>query len=878
MTGRVRRWVARALEMVSRSDRETDLEAELESHLVLHVDDNLRAGMSEEEARRAAMLALGGVEQTKELCRERRGLPFLEALAQDAAFSLRLLRKSPGLACVAILTLASSMGATSTLFSIVYDGVWRDRPGAPDSGAIVAYYPARNFYSYRFSVPELQDLRSQTRLFERVGAITGFAAAFTSGAYPEYVQCTRATPDQFDTAPLLGRLYGPDEDRPGGPPVAVITAELWKRAFDSDPQILGKTVRLDRVAYTIIGVLPEHSGLWGGSVMVPFQLDLADSHRQDRPFWVTVTLQRGVSRSTVSAGLDALAERWEHDYGKSVPEYAGLRLVYRNGAEWMRSGIMPSIYVLAGAVGLVLLIAGVNVATLLLSRVSARSREVAVRLALGASRGRIVRQVLTESVVLALCGGALGVVASVWGVPLAVSVVPYDYLYWPQRIRLEPQAVLACLGLCIALGAALGLPPALHLSRVRAGRFVRDSAARAGTDRKGRSSRRALVVVETVLLLRSYDLLMKMDLGFQPRSLLSASLQLPEARYSSGREMLAFYRELLARLASLPGVSGAGLTSAQPIVDRIVDRAREDFSVIGKAPADPLATPSALVEMVSPDYFDVMGTRVLRGRAFAEDDDAERPRVALVNEAMVRDYWPGGDALGATIRLGSSNPSDAGSRGPVTIVGVVADARQVRVIESPVLPELYVPIAQRPDRIRHLTLLVRSPLDAASLTGALRAAVAGVDREQPLGNVETMDQAVTDAFGPKRLTTALLSVFAGLAVFLVVACFYATLAYSVAQRTHEIGVRAALGASPRQILDGVLGEGLRLAATGVVLGVSLTLALTRTLRGLLYGVSPHDPVTLGASAVALLAVAMLACLVPARRAMRLDPVAALRQG
>jgi putative ABC transport system permease protein len=872
-----------------------DDDAEIRSYSTMLEDEKLSTGLNENEAKRATRISMIGPEQLKEEIRSARAGAWLESLWQDLRFGARMLRKNSGFTAIAILTLALGVGSCSTLLSIVYSTFFHHvRRNDSRLEAIMASYPQRNSFSYRFSEPEYRDLLDQTQVFEGVGAIDGYSGTLNHGEYPEHIPgawVSVSVLPMLGTPPILGRFFRPDEDVRGGPQVAIIDADTWKRVFQSDPDILNRTIELDQRKFSIVGVMPEHFGLWGGHVYLPFQLDTSAPDRTNRRFWVLGVLRPGVSLAQANTSLRVLSQRWRQQYSSSIPEYDGMQLLARNVSEWVLAGIRPSMLVLLGAVGLILLISCVNLATLLSSRVTARTREVAVRLALGASRTRVLRQLMTESILLALAGGGLGVLLSIWGVPLAVSLVPWDYLGDHSVFHLEIPAAAASLAVAIGMALFFGAASAFALSRINVNDAMKKSTSRAGGDRAGRFARNLLIAAETALalvllagaglLIRSYSHLMQMDLGFKPDRVLSMLITVPETRYPDGPSVESFYRELLPRLSAIPGVESAAVTSGRPMVDRVVDRYRQDFTIQGHTVPLSQGTPSADVTIISPDYSSVMGLRLIRGRQLTTSDDTNAPHVAIVNQALARLYWPSTDPVGQRIVLGRENPApsnlrDADSGAVLTIVGVVADAKQLRILEAPVRPQFFVPLAQRSSELRSPTLLVRASLDPASLTSAVRAAVAAVDHAEPVYEVMTMEEVVADAYGPKRLTTALLAFFSGLALTLVIVGFYAVLAYAVGQRTHEIGLRMALGASPRSILRLVMGQGIRIAFVGLAAGLIASLALTRVLNSMLYGVSANDPFTLAAAIALLLLVAATACYIPARRAMRVDPMVALR--
>jgi putative ABC transport system permease protein len=873
---------------------ERDLDEELRAHLDLLEAEHLQAGMDPQEARRRALIELGGIAQVKEEVRAARPGSWLEPFGLDLRFAARLLRKSPGFAAAAVLTLALGVGSISTLLSIVYGGMWRpETPREPSWVAIIASDSDRKLESYRFSAPEVRDLLEQTRPFAAIGLVYGTAMTLHAAEFPEHVggaQISASVIPMLGVQPMLGRNFSPEEDRPGGPRVAIITAELWETAFARSPAILGKAIRIDGQDHTVIGVMPPRYPLWGAKVYLPLQLDLAGANRGDRRVWVTAILRDGVSEREADASLELVSRRWREEHGAAHPEYVKQRLLTRNVMRWVRAGVTPAIGALLAAVGLLLLICSANLSGLLLARGSARHRELALRLALGASRGRLVRQLLTESTLLALLGGGLGILLSLAGIPLALSLIPYDYVGGRQWIRLEPLAVAVSLGISLLVGFAAGLAPAWNVRGESLATMIKQPVPRR-RGALGNSARQTLIIAEVTiavvllasaaLVLRSYRLLMGLDLGFHPERLITMAADLPEATHPAAREVAAFHRALLARLQGLPGVDGAALTTGRPMVDRITDRTRQDFNVVGHALPPGQPGPSADVTLVTSDYFKVMAIPLLSGRTFSDADDETGTPLAVVNATLAREQWPGADPIGQRIRLGnltSSRTSTAESQAglELVVVGVVADTRQLRYIEVPVGPQLFLPILQRPAQARSVTLLLRSGAEVGSIARAARAAMLAVDPSQAIHAVATMDELVVDAFGPRRLTSALLSFFALLALTLVVVGLHALLAFEVAQRRPEIGLRLAVGASPGDVLRLFVGRGIRLALAGCALGTLVVLAAAQVLQRLVYQVSPHDPTTLAGILALVLLVAVVSCLVPARRAMRIDPMIALR--
>jgi putative ABC transport system permease protein len=873
---------------------ERDLDEELRAHLDLLEAEYLEAGMDPQEARRHALLDLGGLAQVKEEVRAARPGFWLETFVQDLRFALRLLRKSPGFAGAAILTLALGVGSVSTLLSIVYGGMWRpETPGEPRWVAIIASDPDRKLESYRFSAAEVRDLLEQTRPFAAIGVVYGAAMTLHAQEYPQHVpgaQLSASVIPMLGLPPMLGRSFSPEEDRPGGPRVAILTAELWENAFARDPAILGKSIRIDGQDHTVIGVMPPRYGLWGASVYLPLQLDLADADRGNRRVWVTAILREGTTEEAANGSLELISRRWREEHGAAHPEYVHQRLLTRNVMRWVRAGMTPAIQALLAAVGLLVLICSANVSGLLLARGSARSRELAVRLALGASRGRLVRQLLTESVLLAVLGGGLGILLSLAGIPLALSLIPYDYVAGREWIRLEPLAVAASLVISVLVGLAAGLVPARNVRGDDLAAMIKQPVPRGrGTLRI--PARQTLIVAEVAiavvllasaaLVLRSYRLLMALDLGFRPERLITMAADLPERTHPSARDVAAFHRTLIARLQGVPGIEGAAITTGRPMINRVTDRTRQDFTVVGRPLSPGQPGPSADVTLVSSDYFRTMAIPLIAGRTFSDAGDESETPVAVVNATLAREQWPGTDPIGQRIRLGnvtSSRTSTAESQAgrELVVIGVVADVKQLRYIEMPVGPQLFLPIWQRPAQARSVTLLLRSSAEVGSVARAVRDAVLAVDPSQPVHAIATMDTVVADAFGPRRLTSALLAFFALLALTLVVVGLYALLSFEVVQRTPEIGLRLAIGAAPGDVLRLFVGRGMRLALAGCALGTLVVLAAAQVLQRLVYQISPHDPATLAAILALVLLVAVASCLVPTRRAMRIDPMIALR--
>ncbi|MGH9745185.1 MAG: ADOP family duplicated permease [Candidatus Acidiferrales bacterium] len=886
----------RSLFLRNRLDRELD--EELRLHLELEIAEEIAVGKSCEEARTAALRTLGGVEQLKEECRDSRGVRLIQDFVQDLRYGLRIIARAPVLSFVIVTILAIGIGSATAIYSLI-DACLLHSNTYPvvDRWEAVHAYSARqkNFINY-LSVPDILEVKSLTDIFEAVGAVHGDSFNLTGGDYPERILGTHATANAIAmtaVAPILGRIFTEQEDRLGGPPVVVISAELWQRRFASDPNILGQVIRLNTVAYTVIGVMPAHFDLWGGELWIPLQINPADPNRSDRQNWIVAVLRKGVTEKAANARLAILSKQLDQQYGAILPEYRGWDLRVWNINEAVIGGVKPALLVLACGVGLLLLISCANVAVLLLARGAARMREVSVRLALGAGRRRILRQLLTESLVLSVTGGVLGVCVCLATLPALVRLIPVVWLPTaPELVRTNLAALAVATGIAIAMGALFGIVPAWQASRQDLVVALKEGGGKIAGDRAGRSARNWLVVAEIALSLmvlagaaltvESYRRVEGIDLGFRPGHLLTFSISLPETKYPGAVQIAQFFDRALDSISSVPGVESAAVGSGQPMIDRSEDLTSRDFSIEGRPSSDARGAENANFRIVSNGYFRTMGVRLLAGRTFSAQDGRSAPRSVVINDTMARLYWPNGGAVGHRILLGQqfgrreAFAADAAPDAPLEIVGVVSDVRQTRVIEAPVGPEFYLPLDQQQSAPRIMAFAVRGTSDPAQLTPAIRKAIAAVDVEQPIYDVNAMEEAVADAFGPKRLTLFLLVFLGVVALLLSSVGLYALISYSVSLRRHEIGIRLAIGAQPAHIRRLVLRQGLRLAALGVALGVAGALAATRLMQEILYGVSASDPLTLLFVAAALFIAALLACYIPSRNAVRVDPMIALR--
>jgi putative ABC transport system permease protein len=895
---RLRVFISRLLGSFQRRALRVDLDAELSEHLRLLTEENIRRSMTAEDARAAALREFGGVEQTKEKYREQSDWLAISVLWRDVRYGSRLLTKTPALSFVIISILAIGIGAGTAIYSLIDACLLRSNtyPVVDRWDVVRADLPAQGTHVNYLSVPEILDVKQFTDIFEDVGAVHGDGFTLSAGEFPERIGGTHVTANAItmtQVAPILGRTFRPEEDRPGGPLVALMSYELWHRKFSEDPNIVGKPIRLNDVSYTVVGVMPQHFGLWDGQVWIPLQLDLADQNRSDRRNWIVAVLRKGVSEKQADARLRLLSQQLAERYGAAMPEYRDWILSAWNINEAVIGGVRPALLTLAGAVAFLVLIASANVAILLMARSTARMREIAVRMALGAGPRRIFSQLLTESLLMAIIAAVIGVCIAMATLPLLVHMIPIEWMTTaPELVRVNIRALAVACGIAATVGVLFGLAPALQLARQDFVESLKEGGSKIGGDRRGRSARSSLVVAEIAmslvvlaacaLMLQSYRRLQAINLGFRPDHMLSFQASLPQARYARREQISGFFERTVASIQTLPNVDAVAVVSGRPMIDRTVDLASRDFSVEGRPAEDARANKNANFRIVSPGYFRTMGMRLLQGRELSEQDGLNAPLTVVINDAMLRAYWPNGDAVGKRVRLGrvygrrEMYASADAAEVVLTIVGVVADVKQTRVIEQEARPEIYMPLAQQTDPPRDMAVVMRSSIDPTQLLTSIRSAIATIDPQQPIYDVDTMDQIVVDAFGPKRLTLFLLAFLAGVVLVLSSVGLYAALAYSVSQRRHEIGIRVALGADGHDISRMVVSHGARLALLGVALGLAASLLLTRLMRDLLYGVSASDPLTLAGTAILLTAVALAACFVPARRATRIDPLAALR--
>ncbi len=865
---------------------EAEMGEELRDHLERQAAANLVAGMAPEEARRQARLQLGGVEGVKESCREERRGFWVETLWADVRYGFRVLRRSPGFTIVAVLTLALGIGANTAIFSVVNTVLLQSMP-YPHSDRIVVIHR-----------PDLGDeaepififLKENNSGFEDLSAYqSGIGMNLDTGDKPELIEATKASRNYFrlfGATPLLGRIFADEEDQPRGPRVAVISYGLWQRRFGGEASILGKTVRLGGAVYAVIGVLsPSFKANPPADVWIPLQPD-RDSTNQAHILTVAGRLSRGITLAQARAQVGVIGRR----YVASHPEQLGMDGLLRVTPmqQKITNDFRSPLWVLLGAVGLVLLMACANVANLLLARATTRRKEMAIRAALGAVRGRIVRQLLVDALLLSLCGGALGLAIGSWGVRALLLLAPGDLP------RVEEMASIAALdpwvaGFTLLLAAITtvlsGLFPAIQFARGDLALSMKESSGQAGAAREHHRTRRILASTEVaiavallcgaVLLIRSFAAMHGVTLGFDPRNLLTMEVSLVGPGYSKSADVERLARQFVQRAERIPGVESAALANSLPL------RGHQDiiFSIPGQPPLEGFKFNGDVQwRFVSPHYFQTLRIPLLSGRRLGEKESGE---TVVINEALAHKFWPNANPVGRSIVVGPGLGNLG--EGVTEIVGVVGDVREQLDKDAP--PTMYQSISQIPDAAMALinglqsdAIIVRTRPGVAPLSVGDKVQDALLARDKlPPTRVGTMEQAILDSTQRQNFNLLVLTLFAVFALLLAAVGIYGVVSYNVEQRRHEIGIRAVLGANRCEILRLVMREALGMAAIGMVVGMVGATGLTRLLSSQLFGVRPTDPLTFASVSAILLLVAVTAASIPARRAMRVDPMVALRQ-
>jgi putative ABC transport system permease protein len=816
----------------------------------------------------------------------------MNALWQDLRYGARLLWKSPGFTLIAVITLALGIGASSAIFSVVNVVILNPFPYRDHARLyLVRQTLPKTGVSdqLRASGPEFTDL-TKRQIFEQVVAWEPVSRNLTGGQEPERVAPAKVSAEFFSMlgiAPMLGRVILPEDQGPKGERVLVISYSLWQRRFGGDPSVLGKHVALDDEPYTIIGVMPPKFWFDGRDGWFPFPFNLDEAARRSRQFVVIAKLKPSVTMAEASAELELLARQNEQAFAAANPDYAGRGLYLQPYREFVYGSMRRTSLILFGAVGLVLLIACANIANLLLGRAAARGPEISIRAALGAGRIRIVRQLLTESMLLSIFGGLLGVLIAVWGVSAIIALIPPNDIPVGVEIGVDARVLLFTAGASLLTSMVFGLWPALQISRADTQESLKSGAQRTTAGRRNRRLQRALVVAEVSLsvvllvmaglMLRTFAKLTNVDTGFDTENLLSMRLNRSPAKSEGGKKMAVFFQQLIDQVSTVPGVKGVAVASQMPF------DFTEEITITPDDSAQPSERrPQSLdFRTVSPNYFQVMGIPLLQGEFFTTLDAgdltsaeglAKFSGVVVINQTMARHFWPDENPIGKRIKPGSpNNPNN-----PWFVVkGVVADSNQ-GALDRQVRPEAYFPMAQLAWRYRRMNLAIRTQGNPMSLVNSIQKEIWSVDKDQAAYQVQTMEQMIGASIGARRFAMSLLGLFAGLALALATIGIYGVMSYSVTQRTHEIGVRMALGAGARDVLRLVIHQGMRPALLGVVIGLAGAFGATRLMKILLFGVSAADPLTFVVIGLLLAAVAALACYIPARRATKVDPMVALR--
>ena len=860
------------------------MDAELKFHMDAYANDLVRSGMPREEAIRRARLEFGGVERAKEECRDATGVTFVESLAQDIRYGLRMLRKSPGFTAVAVLTLALGIGANTAIFSVI-DAVFFNRLPYPRSDQIVMVWEDVHLphYQNNENTPapgNFADWRERNTVFSDMAAIGYRSWNLTGSGEPVRIEGEAFSSGIFSvlqTYPFLGRPFTAEEDRPADAShVALLGYGLWTSRFGSDPGVVGRGILLDGDSYKVVGVMPAnfHFPDPDDQLYVPLALSSEQLANHGSHFLrVVARLKDGVSASQAQSQMAVSAQQLTREHPDSN---TGVGVSVIPLREQTAGSMRLALFVLFGVVALVLLMVCANIANLLFARASARAREFAVRTALGAGRARVLRQLLVESMLLSLLGGAAGLVLAYWGIYALRRYAAINQSF--TQAGLNARVCLFTLAVSLFAGMICGLTPALQSSRDGISSVLKDGA-RESSSRERLRARGLLIIAETALgvvvligtglLLRSFVRLQNVPLGFRPDNVLTMRVILRGPRYTALAKRTDFYYQAFQRIRALPGVRAVAGISFLPLT---LQGRTTGLTIEGRSPAAPGELPFADFRAVSPGYFSAMGTPILQGHDFSWNDSPGMPLVAVVSRTMASNFWPNADAIGKRFKLGPADGKDPW----ITVVGVVADVRQLKLTGEP-RPAMYFTVAQDVgigDTLRDW--VIRTSGDPTAIAPAVRRTIWSLDSSLPISRIQTMEHVHDTYLGPQRFELSLVGLFGALGLILAAVGLYGVTAYSVSRRTHEIGIRVALGAQRRDVMHLVVGSGAKLALIGVAAGAVAALALTQLIAGLLFEVKPADPLTFAAVAGLLCGVALLACYIPARRAMRVDPMVALR--
>jgi predicted permease len=876
----LRAWFLRFAGLLGWRRSDDDFAQEMDSHLQMHIDDNLRSGMTSEEARRHALIKLGGVTQTRESYGERRSIPAIETLFQDLRFALRMLVKNPGFTVIAVLVLALGIGANTAMFSVVNAVLLKPLAySEPDRIVSLATLWTKSGHKGQVSAPDYLDWHDQSDAFESTAAYnhddTSVGIGTGSGATAEYEHVATVTADFFSVfgmPPAIGREFSADELKLGMAGAAIVSYGYAVRHFGEAGEALGKPLRIGGKSLPIIGVMPlgfrfpENTDLWIPAD--PYEPGVTS--RSANNYKAVARLRAGVALDQAQTQMSAIGSRLEQKYPDSN---TGKNVAVTLLRDQMVSDFRLTLYLMLAAVGVVMLIACANLANMLLAKAVGRTREMAIRAAVGAGGARIVRQLITESVVLAMVSGLLGVALAYWGSRVLVALAPADVPRLAEA-SIDGRVLLFALGVSLVASLLFGLAPALQVLRVDLNTALKQSVQRTGGGSLADRMRQTLVVTEIALsvilvagaglLIKSFVALQNVSLGFQTERVLVVETSVPASDLESARSATRFYKDLLPRLRAIPGVLDAGAIGVAPGQTRsdggyYIDHLPATFTV---------TAPNAVFSVVAPGTLATVGVPLRGGRDFNEGDTYDAPFVAVINEALARQAFPNRDPVGHLIFCGLD------SMNPMKIVGIAGNTRQYGPSAEP-SPEIFMPYEQHPQPSTDLSLLVRTSMPPGAIVSAVREKIHEASADVP-AKFTTMEAVASESIAAPRFRTLLLGIFAGLAVCLALAGVYGVMSYVVGQRSNEIGLRMALGASPGDVMRLVLRQTLFLAGMGIAIGLAGAVAVAQLLTSMLFGVKATDPATYAVVVTLIVLAALAASYIPARRAMRVDPMIALR--
>jgi putative ABC transport system permease protein len=810
----------------------------------------------------------------------------METLLTDIRYGIRSLLKHPGFTGIAVITLALGIGANTAMFSVINAVLLRPLPYHEPAHLVTIWEesPERGMYQMPVSLANLRDWVDQNQTFEQISAYTFTNLNLTGTGEPARLLTVRSSANLFPlvgATPLMGRPFLPEEDKEGANRVVILGHALWQSRFGSDPGILGKSLTLNNQNYTVVGVMSANSQFpvgfgYMGKVLndpidlyVPLAATSGELSRGNYSFFAIGRLKPGVTIDHARADMTTIESRLEQQYPDSN---TGIGISLVPTQEQIVKEIRPALLVLIGAVAFLLLIACANIANLLLARAASRQKEFAIRAAMGASRLRVVRLLLTESVMVSLAGGCLGLLLALWGTEALMALTP-DNIPRLNEVGVDARVFSFTLAVSFVTGLVFGLVPALHAAKPDLNETLKEGSRGSMGSAAGKRTRSVLVAVEVALslvlligaglMIKSFLRLQEMDLGFNPDQVLAVDLSLSRSRYPEDRQQAAFFQQALERVQALPGIQSAGATTGLPLT---LSLSGSDFRIEGRP--EPEAGKEMIIHTrsVSPGYFKTLGISLNKGRDFSDRDKSDAPQAAIINDHLARIYFPGEDPIGKRITF------DDGESW-MSIVGIIGDVKQLG-LDSSAKPEVYFPYLQV--AARSMSLVVRTTSNPLSLAAAVKSQIQAIDKDLPINEAKTMQQLLAESTSGRRFNMLLLTIFAAVALVLAIVGIYGVMSYTVTQRTHEIGIRVAVGAQPRDVFRMVIGQGMMLAMIGVAFGLLGAFGLTRLMRTMLFGVEPTDPATFVSIAVLLIGVALVACYIPGRRATKVDPLVALR--